>query len=131
MKRTVTTLVLALTILLSGSLLANNTEKMKNANLLVGIKSENAGLRKSSIYMAGLYKVKEAAELLREELKTEEDAGTRILIALALYKIDDRQGMEEVKDAVLTEQDENAKRMFAAIYNEYMLSKGTLTAGLK
>lgn len=52
------------------------------------IKSENDGLRKSAIFYAGLYKIKEATELLACRYEATEDVNEKILIAFALYMIE-------------------------------------------
>src|ERR1035437_611152 len=65
--------------------------KNKNAieNLKVGIKSDNNGLKKSSIYFAGYYRLAETVPVLTEQIKKESDPKTRILIAMVLYNIGD------------------------------------------
>ncbi len=64
-----------------------NINKNSIATLKEGIHSENRGVKKSSIYMAGLYKIEEAVDALIDKLKTEEDPDTRILKVLIYIKI--------------------------------------------
>lgn len=53
--------------------LINNFSKNDIINISRGINSENEGLRKSSIFFAGKYKISEVTDLLEEELKNEKD----------------------------------------------------------
>jgi HEAT repeat protein len=92
----------------------NSIETLKN-----GITSTNTGLRKSSIYMAGLYKINETVNLLTEELKNEKDPGTKVLIALSLYNIGNPKGMEAVKRLAETDNDLKVRRMSTALYKTY------------
>ncbi len=127
MKTTITILLILLVIAMTLSLeLKAQSSNYKNINknsiatLKEGIHSENRGVKKSSIYMAGLYKIEEAVDALTDKLKTEEDPDTRILIALSLYKIGNPEGMEAVKDLSENDQDEKVKRMSTAIYQAFL-----------
>ncbi len=97
-----------------------NITKNSIATLKDGIHSENQGVRKSSIYMAGLYKINEAVDALIEELKSEKDANTKVLIALSLYNIGDPKGMEAVKYLSQNDQDARVKRMSTALYKAFV-----------
>lgn len=98
------------------------TRKNKNAveNLKIGIKSDNCGLRKSSIYFAGFYHVTETVPALTDQLKKETDPKTRILIALVLYKIGDEKSIGLVKELAAKDKDPEVRRMCACIYDAYM-----------
>ncbi len=85
-----------------------------------GIKSDNPGLRRSSIYMAGLYKIDEAVESLTEQLEKEKNAETRILIALSLYNIGNPDGMEAVKKLAAEDNNKEVKRMGTVLYREFV-----------
>ena len=61
--------------------------KLAIENLIKGIKSDNDGLKRDCIYYAAIYGVGEAADVLKSELKSEDNPSTRVLIALALYKL--------------------------------------------
>jgi hypothetical protein len=93
------------------------------ADLERGISSQNEGVKKSSIYLAGLYNIAEASDALLNQLKVEENPDVRILIALVLYRIGDDNSIQAVKD--LSVKDENAKvrRMSSAIVKEFDLNK--------
>ena len=88
-------------------------------NLVKGIKSENEGLKKSSIYYAGKYKITDAVDALVDKMVKEKDPDTRILIALSLYQIGDYKGLEAVKEQALNDNDERVKSMSALIFNEF------------
>ena len=88
-------------------------------NLVKGIKSENEGLKKSSIYYAGKYKITDAVDALVDKIVKEKDPDTRILIALSLYQIGDYKGLEAVKEQALNDNDERVKSMSALIFNEF------------
>jgi hypothetical protein len=96
--------------------------KNKNAveNLKVGIKSDNAGLKKSSIYFAGFYRVAETVPALTEQIKKESDPKTRILIALVLYKIGDEKSIGLVKEMAAKDVNPEVRRMCTCIYDAYI-----------
>jgi hypothetical protein len=96
---------LALVFLLTGSLMysqANETKMVFSneaiSNLEMGIKSENDGLKKSSIYFAGKYEVIEVVEVLMDELDNADDTAMKYLISVALYKIGEADGMAKVEE---------------------------------
>jgi HEAT repeat protein len=97
-----------------------NITKNSIVTLKEGIQSENPGVRKSSIYMAGLYKIEEAVDVLTKEIRTEKDANIKVLIALSLYNIGDPKGMEAVKALSENDQDLRVKRMSTALYQAYI-----------
>jgi HEAT repeat protein len=125
--KTVTTLVVLLVITLNANVgLQAQSSSYKNIteysleSLKQGIKSDNSGLRRSSIYMAGLYKIDEAVEVLTEQLEKEKNAGTRILIALSLYNIGNPRGMEAIKNLAISDSDKEVKRMSTMLYREFV-----------
>ena len=97
-------------------------------SLIQGIKSDNPGLRKSAIFYAGQYKLEAAVDCLIEELQKEDDPGTKILIALSLYKIGNPIAIEYINDMANYSEDTNLKNMFSAIYNEFILNSSIATA---
>lgn len=96
----------------------NSITSLKN-----GITSNNTGLRKSSIYMAGLYEVKEVAPLLAEEMKKELDPSTKILIALALFKTGDENFLGVIETMAKIEKDDQARRMMYAITEQIKMDR--------
>jgi len=96
-------------------------------NLIAGIHSENDGVRRNSIYFAGYYKIVETEDALIAQLKKENDPSTRILIALVLYELGSEEGLLEVKDLSLSDEDAKVRRMATQIYNEYLVNDAAST----
>lgn len=94
-------------------------EKLYLQNLITGIQSENTGLRRSAIYLAGKYRIAEVNSVLIEAMKAEIDPSTRILIALSLYNIGEVSGMEAILNFSHIEKDAKVKRMLTSLYQEY------------
>lgn len=92
-------------------------------NLLDGIQSENNGVKRSSIYFVGKYRISESEELLIEQLEREQNPNNKVLIALVLYKLGSDDGLNAVKKLAATDRIEKVRRMCTHIYNEY-LTKG-------
>lgn len=95
-------------------------------NLISGISSENEGLRRSSIYFAGYYKLDTTIDALTQQLKVEENPSTRILIALSLFQIGDENAMQYVKELSLRDSDAKVQRLAKAIFQVY-IEEGTQT----
>ena len=91
-------------------------------NLLEGIKSDNDGVKRSSIYFIGYYKITEAEEALIEQLKKEQNPSNRILIALVLYELGSELGLLAVKNLASNDDNQKVKKMSTHIYNEYFTS---------
>ena len=98
----------------------NMKNKAEVENQKAGIKSENTGLKRSSIYFAGYYKIAEVVPTLTETLKKESDPKTRILIALVLYKIGDGKSIDLVKEMAEKDSNTEVRRMCTCIYEAYM-----------
>ena len=98
----------------------NRKNKIAVENLKVGIKSDNSGLKKSSIYYAGYYRITETVPALTEQIKKESDPKTRILIALVLYKIGDEKGIGLVKELAAKDSNPEVRRMCTCIYDAYI-----------
>ena len=115
---------------------SNNLKDITNneyalVNLLDGIMSENEGVKRSSIYLVGKYRIAEAEQVLIEQLEMEENPSNRILIALVLYEIGSENGLLEVKKLISNDDNHKVRRMSTHIYNEYLTnnSKGRLVLG--
>lgn len=100
-------------------------------NLVAGIQSDNTGVKRSSIYFAGKYRIAEAEDVLIDQLKEEKDSSTRILIALVLFELGSEEGLNEIRE--LSQNDENAKvrRITTQIYNEYLVNDSQGSAFLE
>ena len=98
-------------------------------NLFNGIKSENDGVRRSSIYFAGKYRISDTEQVLIEQLKEEQNPSNRILIALVLYKLGSADGLLKVKKLASNDDNQKVRRMSTHIYNEYLIrdSEGKLS----
>ena len=125
--KTVTTLTILLVISLSAEVsLRAQSNKYKNITensietLKQGIKSDNTGLRKSSIYMAGFYKIDEAVDILTGQLLVEKDPGIKILIALSLYNIGNPEGVEAIRKLAVKDSNSEVRRMSTILYKEYI-----------
>lgn len=93
-------------------------------NIKTGLRSDNLGLRKSSIYFAGKYKLKEVTEDLVKLFKEEDDPGNKVLIALSLYMVGDIDALEEVRRLSFTEKkDKYVRNMIQKIYFEYLVNE--------
>jgi len=88
-------------------------------NLITGIKSENLGLRKSTIYLTGLYSVSEAVPALIDQLRKEENAEVKVLTALVLLRLEDPRGMEAIENLYKYDDNVRVKRMSKAIIDEF------------
>ncbi len=89
-------------------------------NLLVGLKSNNAGLQTSCAYQLGEMKSDKAMiPLLRLATngKTEE---SRIIAGLSLYKIKSNIGMYRLKWLSENDESELARKVFKRIYTIYV-----------
>ncbi|MFH0736650.1 MAG: HEAT repeat domain-containing protein [bacterium] len=79
--------------------------------LLCGINSSNMGLRKSSIYFAGKYKIEEAIEPLSKQLLKEKDETIKYLIVISLSKIGSEKSLEVIKQMCKTEKSQKFKNI--------------------
>lgn len=104
----------------SGSLKNITNNKYALANLISGINSDNPGLRRSAIYFAGKYKVKETVDTLIDLIDQENSPEMRSLIALVLYKIGSEEGLESVKYLSENDPDKKVRKMSSAIYDTYL-----------
>lgn len=128
-----TVILLSAVLLISGYAQKNSIKDVTDneyalKNLVAGIKSDNTGVKRSAIYFPGKYRITEAEEALIIQLKEENDPSTRILIALVLYEIGSEEGLLEVQELSLNDEDAKVRRMAAQIYNEYLVNDASSTA---
>lgn len=88
-------------------------------SLLIGINSENYGLRTSSAYMIGELNITEAVIPLMKMLKSEKNEEARIMAAVSLFKIRDARGIFAVKQAIRFDTSPRVSRICEKIYNSY------------
>ncbi|HKI79091.1 MAG TPA: HEAT repeat domain-containing protein [Ignavibacteriaceae bacterium] len=127
MKRiSLTIVVLAAIVLSVKPLSAQKDVDSKNtaavANLVNGINSENKGLQRSSIYLAGRDRVTGSVDALIEKLNNEEDPSTRLLIAVSLYEIRDPLGLDAIKELSVKDKSEKVRSISSLMYSEYAKS---------
>ncbi|PKL87761.1 MAG: hypothetical protein CVV23_13740 [Ignavibacteriae bacterium HGW-Ignavibacteriae-2] len=117
-------LVIIVLILFSADkpLTANNKPN-ENAikNLINGINSQNDGLKRSSIYLSGCYKINETVDALVKLIDHEVNISTKLLIIRSLYNIGDLKGMIKIHDISLYDENDNVRSIAAAVYQAYLL----------
>ena len=96
------------------------TKKAAVTNLLIGLNSDNYGLRTSSAFMLGEIKAEEAVIPLMKMLRSEKHEDARIVAALALYKINNPRGVFAVKQAIRFDNSERVRKMCSNYYNELL-----------
>jgi hypothetical protein len=89
-------------------------------NLLIGVASDNQGLRESAACMLGELKSDNAVIPLMEMLRDGETESSRIVAALALCRIGDLRGVYAVKRATTFDSSEKVQQRCAWFYNEYV-----------
>jgi hypothetical protein len=107
--------------------------KQKNAlqNLVIGIQSENQGVRESAIYFAGQYRFIDTEDALINQLKVEKDSDIKVLIGLALFRMNSEKGMDELQRLATKDKNPKVRRMSQAIYNEYLVNNSNRTADIE
>jgi hypothetical protein len=91
------------------------------SNFINGINSENFGLCKCSIYLAGRYSLEGTVEPLINILNNNsKDCHTRVLAACALYKIGNTNGINAIRDAAQFECKGDLKEVCSLLYDEYL-----------
>lgn len=98
-------------------------KEIKNARtietLKTGIQSDNIGLKKCSIYFAGLYEVHDVVDALTSQLKKEKDPEIKTLIALSLFRIGDEKGYKTIKSLAEKDNNPKVKRICSDICKEF------------
>lgn len=132
MKRQIKKLVLFLfSFILTASLSAQGTEKTNTSctydqieeNLLVGLASDNEGLKFSSAYFLGEVKSDKATLPLLSLFHNGSSDEMKIIAALSLCKIDSDRGVFAVKRAIKFSDSERVSRMCNIFYHQHMLDK--------
>ena len=85
-------------------------------NLLVGLNSDNFGLKSSSAQILGDIQSKKAVIPLMRILKDSHDERLRIVAALSLYKIQDARGLFAVKQAVKFDDSARVRKLCNNFY---------------
>jgi HEAT repeat protein len=96
------------------------------ASLIVGVNSDNFGLRTSSAYMLGELRCEKGVIPLMRMLKSEDREDARIVAALALLKIEDAKGMFAIKQAIKFDESERVRRLCTNFYHAYLEKSAVL-----
>ena len=131
MKKNILTLAVSLLLISAVSLYAATPETTGNENkitkevidnLLVGLHSDNLGLRLSCAYYLGEYNAGEAVIPLMRLLHNDKTDEGRIVAALSLMKISSDKAHFAVKQAGRMDDSERVRklcsRFYEALYNE-------------
>lgn len=117
-------LVAALTALAAGGVKDSGlaTEKYNAAveNLMIGLASDNLGLRESAAFMLGELKADAAVIPLMEMLRSDDHESSRVVAALALCRIGEGRGVYAVKRAASFDESETVARRCAWFYDQYV-----------
>jgi hypothetical protein len=97
--------------------------KTIEANLLIGLKSDNEGLRTSCAYYLGEYKSEKAVLDLMKILRDDECYAARIVAALSLIKIGNRQSVYMVQRTSLFNEYEGVRKMSEKFYLSHLMKK--------
>jgi hypothetical protein len=88
-------------------------------NLIIGVKSGNAGLQTSSAYFLGEMKSDNAFIPLLKLIKNGKTEEARIIAALSLYKIKSKIGMYQLKRLAQNDDSELVRNVFDRLYKVY------------
>jgi hypothetical protein len=90
------------------------------SSLLVGLSSDNIGLKSSSAYMLGKLRVSSAVIPLMSVLHNDENEEVRISAALALYKIGTPMSIHAVKQAFRFDESKRVSELAHKFYSDYV-----------
>ncbi len=94
----------------------NNTIK----SLMLGLSSDNFGLKTSSAYMIGELKIESAVIPLMRMLRNEESDEAKIVAALALYKLGTPMSIHALFQAARFEESKRVRKMCSGFYLDYV-----------
>jgi hypothetical protein len=120
-------LITAIVLLTSVSSLAQvnhlkdfTLHKYAYENLSAAIKSDNEGVREDAIYLVGKYRLIDFENDLLNQLDKEKNPNIKVLIGLALYRMESEKGVQRMLELSSKDSDARVRRMSLAIYNEYL-----------
>lgn len=96
-------------------------------NLANAIKSSNDGVREDAIYLVGKYKLIDFENDLLSQLDKEQNSNIKVLIGLALYRMESDKGMSKILELSKKDSNERVRRMSLAIYKEFLTSSSNRT----
>lgn len=97
-------------------------------NLSAAIKSDNIGVREDAIYLVGKYKLIDFEQDLISQIEREENPDIKVLIGLALYRIESEKGMKKLLELSMRDRNDRVRRMSTAIYIEYLTGNSNRSA---
>lgn len=100
-----------------------NTYEAIEMNRLIGLASDNLGLRVSCAFNLGEMKSTKAVFPLMQMVREGSCEEERIIAALSLIKIGDPQGVYFVKQSAKFNDCERTRRICEKFYNGYLLQK--------
>ncbi|MFN3871839.1 MAG: hypothetical protein ACK4R9_02440 [Ignavibacterium sp.] len=89
-------------------------------NLSSAIKSSNDGVREDAIYLVGKYRLIDFEHELLNQLDCEKNSNIKVLIGLALFRMESEKGMQKMFELSVKDSNEKVRRMSLAIYNEFI-----------
>jgi len=113
-------LLFSFTTILAQKLSEPNYTQIEN-NLLIGLKSDNQGLKLSSVYFLGEIQSKKATNQLMELFHCSDNPDVRQVVALALYKINSERGIFVIKRAIKFDEDAQTRRLCNIFYKQHQL----------
>ena len=107
----------------SNSLLAQTESEQRveltdivKANILNGIHSDNFGLKMSSIYLAGKFKVTDLSKELVKEMKVSYNEELCQMLVWSLYQIGDESCCQEMRNIIENHPSERIKSFCESMY---------------
>ena len=85
-------------------------------NILNGIQSDNYGVKMSSIYLAGKYKIVDVSQELVEEIKRSEDDELSQMLVWSLYEIGNDSCWKELQAIVKNHPSDQLRDFCANLY---------------
>lgn len=93
------------------------------ANLIMGVQSDNLGLRTSAAMMLGDLRSTKSVFALMGMLKNDPNEGGRIAAALALYKIGSPIGIYAVKQTARLDDSGRVRKLCSLFYQDFQVNK--------
>jgi len=89
-------------------------------SLLIGVESENLGLKSCAAYMLGEFCCDEAVVPLLKILHNSPYEEMRIMAALSLYKIGDSRGIFAIRQATKFDESKRVRKLCNKFYRTYL-----------
>ena len=120
MKKLSSVLVMVLLVSSSITLVAsdNNANDKIEQNLLVGLNSDNYGLKTSSAYLLGEFGTSKSLIPLMKVLRNSDTEEERISAAVALIKMNTAQSIFAVKQSGMFDESQRVRRLCTMFYQQ-------------